>query len=259
MDMHKARGWAYAGIAVGGLASIAMNVTSTVYRDSVIPLGFRIPGAILWPIAVYIGIEVLTRTNWAARWTHILARLVLIVPVSGVAAVVSYFHGSHVLELSGEIDLIVKTGPIAVDGLLFGCAFVLQITSGARGQSGPSLADRVAAARKSATAVLEAAKGADKDEDTVEIPAPVVPEVVPAPVVPAVQAEDLSDLAQDKPKARKPYAKYNQAEADRLILDTKMSDAEIAFAVAEDKANIPDKKTITRRRTKLAESFKEIS
>jgi hypothetical protein len=126
-----ARRWAYVGILVGGLASIAGNVTSTVLTESGVHLAFRVPWAILWPVLVYIGIEVLTRTDWRKGWAHWGARLVLIGPVSMVAALVSYLHIHHLMRLSGEIGLAQAVGPLAIDGTLFGCTVVLLITRAA--------------------------------------------------------------------------------------------------------------------------------
>lgn len=119
------RNWAYVGLGVGLTASITANVASVVLRESPVPLALQVPFAIIWPILTYIAIEILSRTPWRAGWKHYGVRLVLAAPVGLVAAFVSYLHQHDLMRLGQEPGLAQGFGPLAVDGLLFGAAFVL--------------------------------------------------------------------------------------------------------------------------------------
>lgn len=124
----NARGWAYIGVGLGFLASITANIASTVLKATEVPLQLRVPFAVFWPVATYVAIEVLVRTEWSASWSHRFVRLVLAGPVAVVAAFVSYLHQHHLMILAGEPGLAQGLGPIAVDSLLFGMTAVLILT-----------------------------------------------------------------------------------------------------------------------------------
>lgn len=134
-NLPPGRAWAYLGVLMGFSLSITANVAETVLTETSIPLALRLPFAIAWPGLTYVAIEVLTRTMWARfawksgqSWAHLVTRLVLWVPVGGVAAYSSYLHQSHLFALGGEPGPIVTYGPLAVDGMLFGCTATLIIT-----------------------------------------------------------------------------------------------------------------------------------
>src|SRR5947207_6078250 len=89
--------WAYAGIGLGGLVSIAANVAHSFVPPAGAPVGWRPPagavvGAIVWPVFLFIAIEILARTAWprGRRWW--LLRFGGLLPVAAVAAIVSYKH-----------------------------------------------------------------------------------------------------------------------------------------------------------------------
>jgi hypothetical protein len=134
-QLPPGRAWAYLGVLMGFSLSITANVAETVLTETPISLALRLPFAIAWPALTYVAIEVLTRTLWARfawnsgqSWAHLITRLVLWVPVGGVAAYSSYLHQSHLFFLGGEPSPIVTFGPLAVDGMLFGCTATLIIT-----------------------------------------------------------------------------------------------------------------------------------
>jgi hypothetical protein len=123
------RRWAYAGVLLGFGASITANVASTVLNESTVSLGLRVPFAVFWPLATYVAIEVLTRTDWiAGSWTHRLIRALIWIPVGGVAAFVSYLHQHELMVLASEPGLAQAVGPLAVDGMLFGMTATLIVT-----------------------------------------------------------------------------------------------------------------------------------
>jgi hypothetical protein len=266
-----ARRWAYTGIVVGGLASIAGNVTSTVLTESEVHLGFRIPWAVLWPVLVYIGIEVLTRTDWRKGPAHWAARLVLIGPVSMVAALVSYLHIHHLMRLSGEIGLAQAVGPLAIDGTLFGCTVVLLLTRAAAEKTehlsapativeagvtaeGPTLAPTIEYAPRPEPVVVP---------ESEEVRAYALADLLPAPVSapPAIPGLDLGEPmklpgweapAPPAPAARKtrgPRKDWDRDRARKLLLEGKTCPA-----VAAELGNNVDRKTVQRLRAKMIEA-----
>jgi hypothetical protein len=124
------RRWAYAGVIVGFSVSITANVTNTVLSGDGVPLWLRVPFAAVWPVLTYIAIEVITRTDWRSvnPWTGSGVKAILWIPVGFVAAFVSYLHQHHLMQLANEPGLAQAFGPLAVDGLLFGCTATLIVT-----------------------------------------------------------------------------------------------------------------------------------
>jgi hypothetical protein len=117
------RGWAYTGATLGGLVSVAANVAHSYVPPAAAPAGWRpetgaVVGAVFWPIAVFVAVEILARTAWpsGAGWT--LVRYLGLLPVALVAAVVSYRHLSGLLTHYSEDGITAVIGPLAVDGLM---------------------------------------------------------------------------------------------------------------------------------------------
>jgi hypothetical protein len=130
MKQVTGRGWAYTGTALGGLASLAANVAHCYLAPAGAPAAWKpetgaVLAATFWPVAVFIAVEILARTEWpAGRWWR-LARFGGVLPVALVAAVVSYRHLSGLLRHYGEDPLTATIGPIAVDGLMVMAAAAL--------------------------------------------------------------------------------------------------------------------------------------
>lgn len=232
-------GWAYFGVVLGLIASVAGNVANTVLTVSAVPLQLRVPFAVAWPVFVYIGIEVLTRVEWERNWRHWIARLMLMGPMTLVAAFMSYLHLHHLMILSGEPGLAQAVGPIAVDGTLFGCTVALLVTRHvARGQDTErkSFAERVAAARQTITDVASAAAG--KTEETPAVEPTAAPET---PVKDDVDAEleKLLDEARPVsppkspagPRSYAPRGSWDAVKAVALIQDGELGDQAIADLV----------------------------
>ena len=103
--------------------SIAANVAHSFIPPTGAPTNWHpqpgaVVGAIVWPVFLFIAIEIMARTSWptglswrALRWGGLL-------PVAAVAAFVSYRHLSGLLAFYGEDHLVTILGPIAVDGLM---------------------------------------------------------------------------------------------------------------------------------------------
>ena len=123
MSAGRGRRWAYAGAVLGAVVSIAANVA----HSFVPPVGAAgdwrphtgaVLGAMFWPVAVVVSLEILARIDWpdATRW--LLLRWGGLAPVGLVAAVVSYRHLSGLLSWYGEDSVTSMLGPLAVDGLM---------------------------------------------------------------------------------------------------------------------------------------------
>ncbi|GAB1695040.1 DUF2637 domain-containing protein [Krasilnikovia sp. M28-CT-15] len=117
------RAWAYVGAILGGIVSIAANVAHSYVPPPGAPGGWSpqggaVVGAIFWPVALFVAVEILARTAWPTgrRWS--LLRFGGLVPVAGVAAFVSYKHLSGLLAFYGEDGWTATLGPLAVDGLM---------------------------------------------------------------------------------------------------------------------------------------------
>lgn len=122
------RRWARFTLLLSLAVSIAANIGHTITVRSDIPVGWRIVGAVWWPIATLLAVEILLQVNWTAgRGSHVLARVFLLV-VAPIAAISSYEHMRTVLLLMGEHVFIADIGPGAVDVLMIGCTMTLIFT-----------------------------------------------------------------------------------------------------------------------------------
>jgi hypothetical protein len=231
--LRPGHGWAYFGVLVGLAASITGNVAHTVLADSTISLQLRVPLAVLWPVMLLIGIEVLTRVDWTRNWRHWFARLLLVGPVALVSAFVSYLHLFHLMGMAGETELAQYAGPLAVDGTLFGCTVALLVTRAMHrdaGQAGtsPTLAQRVANIRTVALDVKDAAKGTPAlPVPVTAIPAPALPEA-PVSLTPALPIP-VSPAPTGEPRRR---GQWDAAKAVRLIQEGDLGDTDIGSMVS---------------------------
>lgn len=117
------RRWAYTGIILGGAVSIAANVAHSFIPPHGARIGWHpetgaVVGAIVWPVFLFIAIEIMARTVWPTGFQWKVLRWGGLVPVAAVAAFVSYRHLSGLLAYYGEERIVTILGPIAVDGLM---------------------------------------------------------------------------------------------------------------------------------------------
>lgn len=117
------RVWAYIGLVLGGAVSIAANVLHSFVPPAGQPAGwtpdpFAVAFAVFWPVALFVAIEILARTDWGTAWRWVLLRFAGLGPVAAIAAFVSYRHLSALLAHYGEDAVTVAVGPLAVDGLM---------------------------------------------------------------------------------------------------------------------------------------------
>lgn len=120
IDNTSGKRWARFALVFGAGASILGNETHTVITPSPVNILIRVVLAFVWPFALFVGIEVLVRVNWRAKFIDHAGRVLLVVPVSTVAAVVSYQHLHALMTLGGEDPFSAAIGPLAIDGLMIG-------------------------------------------------------------------------------------------------------------------------------------------
>jgi hypothetical protein len=171
-------GWGYAGAVLGGLVSIAANTAHSFVAPPGAPSDWRPPtgaviGAVFWPIALFIAIEILARTAWPTgkRWAAV--RFVGLLPVALVAAVVSYNHLSGLLAHYGEDRLTVTIGPLAVDGLMIMSSAAVMATAAKRRAAADAKRTAqtdTAPARTRKSADIQADSTADTNADTEPAP-----------------------------------------------------------------------------------------
>jgi hypothetical protein len=121
------RAWAYTGAILGGGVSIAANIAHSYVPpagwtptngQSYHPQLGAVIGAVVWPLALFVAVEILARTPWPTGWRWVVLRGLGLVPVALVAAFVSYRHLSGLLAYYHEDPLTAALGPLAVDGLM---------------------------------------------------------------------------------------------------------------------------------------------
>jgi hypothetical protein len=117
------RGWAYTGATLGGLVSIAANVAHSFIPPTTAPTNWHpepgaVVGAIVWPVFLFVAVEILARVAWPTGWSWQILRWGGLLPVALVAAIVSYRHLSGLLHHYGEEPIVYILGPLAVDGLM---------------------------------------------------------------------------------------------------------------------------------------------
>lgn len=131
------RGWAYAGATLGATVSIAANVSHSYVPPAGAPNGWHphvgaVIGAVFWPVALLVAIEIMSRVPWPDGHRWALLRYGGLVPVAAVAALVSYRHLSGLLAYYGEDTATSTLGPLAVDGLMVMATGALIATAAVR-------------------------------------------------------------------------------------------------------------------------------
>lgn len=103
--------------------SVAANIAHSYVPPAGAPSSWRpqdgaVVGAVFWPVALFIAVEILARTAWPAGRRWVATRYAGLLPVAVVAAVVSYRHLTGLLTFYREDPLTARIGPLAVDGLM---------------------------------------------------------------------------------------------------------------------------------------------
>lgn len=120
----------WAGFVFGSVMSVAANVLHTWLPAARMPPGWT-PGiaaqvgAAVWPIALLLSVEVLSRVPWRRGRLWSLARFGGAGTVALGSAVISYGHVQDVLAAWGYSALAAHVGPLALDGLMVISGFAL--------------------------------------------------------------------------------------------------------------------------------------
>lgn len=110
------RHFAYLGVGVGLVVSVAANVAHAASADKASVWSLGMSG--FWPVALFIALEVLTRTTWQAGSRAVVVARVGVGVVAVVAAVISYWHLHGLLVAFKEEAHLAWLGPLAIDGLM---------------------------------------------------------------------------------------------------------------------------------------------
>jgi len=116
--------WARAGLVAGVLASVAGNVANACLTETTVNIVLRIPMAVIWPVFLFIAVEVLVRN----RGVHgFLARVGqgALLTVTVPTAITSYVNLHALMIKAGEPGIAQITGPLAIDGVMLGCTVML--------------------------------------------------------------------------------------------------------------------------------------
>lgn len=213
---RRSAGFAFTGLAGGIVASLAGNLQA-------INLGGQQPGigayvsAVIWPLALFVAIEIMLHTPWLATWRDGLTRWAGLLGVAGLAAWVSYQHLSHVLTAYGYDWGTAHFGPLAVDGLMAMASLALNRVGQARSAGTPrGQYLHITTAAPVAQDVPDMLTGAGdvmaaEAESYLDRLARDLPE---APSTPAVPVNPGSEMAR---RSSTPRGKVDEAEVAQMI------------------------------------------
>jgi hypothetical protein len=119
-DNESGKRWSRFALGFGAVMSILGNETHTALTPGHVGIVIRVALAAIWPVALFVAVEVLVRVNWRAQFIDYAGRFVMMFPVTVVAAVVSYQHLHALMVLAGEDGVSALIGPVAIDGLMVG-------------------------------------------------------------------------------------------------------------------------------------------
>lgn len=130
-----ARLFAWFGFGFGSLVSIAANVLAAWLPAGSMPAGWAPSlasqvGAAVWPVALLVSVEVMSRVAWPRSWLWALVRFGGVAAVGLGSALISYGHIHDVLLSWGYDPLGAGVGPLVVDGLMVVSGFALLAMSG---------------------------------------------------------------------------------------------------------------------------------
>lgn len=121
---------AWAGFGFGSVVSIAANVLHA-WLPAEPPTVAAQLGAAVWPIALLLSVEAISRVRWRSGWWWNFARFGGLGVVGLGSFAISYGHLYEVLDAWGYTELGAMVGPIVIDGLMVISGFALLSESGA--------------------------------------------------------------------------------------------------------------------------------
>lgn len=122
--------FAWCGLMFGAAVSVAANILAAHVAPDNAPQGWEPStaaqlGAGVWPLALLLAVEVLTRVRWQPGTWWLLARYGGAGLVAAGAFVISYGHIFTVLYDWGYHPVGAGVGPLVVDGLMVISGFAL--------------------------------------------------------------------------------------------------------------------------------------
>jgi hypothetical protein len=136
------RSVAWVGFVFGSVTSVAANVLAARIPPIPAPAGWSPSltaefGAAVWPLALLLSVEVLSRVRMPSDWYWKLAKLGGAVAVAGGSAVISYGHIHDVLTTWRYSAAGAGVGPLVIDGLMVISGFALLAISRTRTGTAP--------------------------------------------------------------------------------------------------------------------------
>jgi hypothetical protein len=116
--------WARNGLLFGILASVVGNIANAYLTETPVSLGLRVPLAVIWPIGMFLAIEVLVR-NRHVRGALARVGQGALLTVSIPTAVTSFVNLHGLMVKANEPGIAQLSGPLAIDGLMLGCTVML--------------------------------------------------------------------------------------------------------------------------------------
>jgi hypothetical protein len=222
-DNTSGRRWSRFALGFGAVMSILGNETHTVLTPGHLNIVIRTALAVIWPVALFVAVEVLVRVNWRAQFIDYAGRVIMMIPVTIVAAVVSYQHLHALMGLAGEDSVSALIGPVAIDGLMVGGTVALLAIRAASLITIEPVRELPAPEEVAATQPIEPDvlwDNIDWDREMIEMNQPVSP--APIPVVPGPVKE------------RAPRAKWDARQVCELAVQgVKASDAHTQTGVGQ--------------------------
>lgn len=251
-NAKSGRRWAYLTLFLMLALSIAGNIAHTVHIDPS-PSALSIIRAVIWPVGLFLAIEMFMRVPWEQKVAHHLVRWIGILLPAGLAALVSYRHLRGLMLSDGEGMLEASVGPIVIDGLMLMATLGLLLT---RPQAQEDVKPVVRTAAQVVTEAVPALSLADVLPQPRQLGAwethPVRQVEAPTHSVQPYGPHPLIERP-EKPARAPRTAKWDKALATELIRNSGLNDHEIAIKVSEMSGPV-SYKTIQRLRKALAES-----
>jgi hypothetical protein len=125
--MQSGRGWAYLTLILGSIVSVTGNVLD-MRRITNTPDWFDYTAAGMWPVWLFLAIEVHARVPWQPKWTHRIVRHGGLTLAAALSAVVSYGHLHELLLARNQGWLTAMFGPVVIDCIMAMSTMALVLT-----------------------------------------------------------------------------------------------------------------------------------
>lgn len=217
------------GLAAGVVVSVAGNVANTIYLTNHADVAWRIPGAVVWPPFLFLGIEIMVRNRHRKAFTGYLARLLLML-VSVATFITSYVNLHAFMVKTDEPFLATYAGPVGIDGLMLGSTLMLLAASmkaGVLPTAGLQYAKPIGP-MPALNAHAIAAEVADLSLAEADREFTLAAMMAPATV------QDVAPISAPPARARTPRVQWDMAQVVELAVDNaKNSDAKAATGMGE--------------------------